>query len=208
MTYATSTPINAPRKYNTIKTDAPDYLLVILSYYSSKSDGPCLVCLPSITLPRTSHAHAPAGQARVDFGFATPSRPSCRVTTSRSRPHHAARREISESGRARDHLRTVRQRPPARLTVPIPPVVPADICGIRVGRCHRDAAAGGATYSTLRAVAILGPDALAAATAPPAQPPPLGRYPMGEVHGHHLHAHVSTPWPRLVQTRVIRDYPF
>ena len=31
MTYATSTPMNAPRKYNTIKTDAPDYLLAILS---------------------------------------------------------------------------------------------------------------------------------------------------------------------------------
>jgi len=40
------------------------------------------------------------------------------------------------------------------------------------------------------------------------QRPPLGWYPMGEVHGHHLHAHVSTPWPRSVQTRVIRDYPF
>ena len=55
MTYATSTPMNAPRKYNTIKTDAPDYLLVILSHYSSKSDGSCLVCLLSIALPRTSH---------------------------------------------------------------------------------------------------------------------------------------------------------
>ena len=61
MTYATSTPMNVPKKYNTIKTDAPNYLLVILSHYSSKSDGSCLVCLPSIALPRTSHEHAPAG---------------------------------------------------------------------------------------------------------------------------------------------------
>ncbi|XP_066324145.1 uncharacterized protein [Miscanthus floridulus] len=30
MTYATSTPINTPTKYNTIKTDAPDYLLALL----------------------------------------------------------------------------------------------------------------------------------------------------------------------------------
>ena len=69
MTYATSTPMNAPKKYNTIKTDAPDYLLAILSHYSSKSDSSCLVCLPSIALPRTSHVHAPIGQARVDFGL-------------------------------------------------------------------------------------------------------------------------------------------
>ena len=48
MTYITSTPMNTPRKYNTIKIDAPDYLLVILSHYSSKYDGSCLVCLPSI----------------------------------------------------------------------------------------------------------------------------------------------------------------
>ena len=61
MTYATSTPMNAPRKYNTIKTDAPDYLLAILSYYSSKFDGSCLVCLPSIAILRTSHVHAPTG---------------------------------------------------------------------------------------------------------------------------------------------------
>ena len=60
MNYATSTPINTPRKSNTIKTDVPDYLLDILSYYSSKSDGSCLVCLPSVPLPRTSHdARAP-----------------------------------------------------------------------------------------------------------------------------------------------------
>jgi len=65
MTYATSTSMNTLRKYNTIKTDAPDYLLAILSHYSSKLDGSCLVCLPSVALPRTSHAHAP----RVDFGF-------------------------------------------------------------------------------------------------------------------------------------------
>ena len=55
MTYATSTPMNAPRKYNTIKTDAPDYLLAILSPYSTKSNGSCSVWLPSIALPRTSH---------------------------------------------------------------------------------------------------------------------------------------------------------
>ena len=53
MTYVTSTPMNAPRKYNTIKTDAQDYLLVILSHYSSKSDGSCLMCLPSIAIPWT-----------------------------------------------------------------------------------------------------------------------------------------------------------
>ena len=47
MTYATSTSMNAPRKYNTIKTNALNYLLVILSRYSSKSDGLGLVCLPS-----------------------------------------------------------------------------------------------------------------------------------------------------------------
>ena len=56
MTYATSIHMNAPRKYNIIKTDVPDYLLAILSHYSSKSDGSCLVCLPSIALPRTFHA--------------------------------------------------------------------------------------------------------------------------------------------------------
>jgi len=44
--------MNAPRKYNTTKMDAPDYLLAILSHYSSKSDGSCLVCLPSIALLR------------------------------------------------------------------------------------------------------------------------------------------------------------
>jgi len=59
--------MNVPRKYNTVKTDTPDYLLAILSHYSSKSDGLYLVCLPSIALPKTSHAHAPAGQAPVDF---------------------------------------------------------------------------------------------------------------------------------------------
>ena len=60
MTYTISIPINAPRKYNTIKTDAPDYLLAILSHYSSKSDGSCLVCLPSIALPRPGpHARTP-----------------------------------------------------------------------------------------------------------------------------------------------------
>jgi hypothetical protein len=53
----------------------------------------------------------------------------------------------------------------------------------------------------------LGTHALAAAMAPPAQTPPLGWDPMGEVHGH-LHSHVSTPWSRSAQTRVIRDYPF
>jgi hypothetical protein len=72
MTYATSTPTNAPKKYNTIETDAPDHLFVILSHYSSKSDGSCLVCLPSIALTRTSHAHAHAGQARVDIGCPRP----------------------------------------------------------------------------------------------------------------------------------------
>ena len=51
MTYATSTSMNVPRKYNTVKTDTPDYLLAILSLYSSKSDGSCLMCLPSVVLP-------------------------------------------------------------------------------------------------------------------------------------------------------------
>jgi hypothetical protein len=37
MTYATSTPTNVPRKYNTIETDAPDHLSGILSPYSTKS---------------------------------------------------------------------------------------------------------------------------------------------------------------------------
>ena len=55
MTYATSTPMNAPRKYNTIKTDAPDYLLAILSHYSSKFDGECLVYLPSIACVNLLH---------------------------------------------------------------------------------------------------------------------------------------------------------
>ena len=50
--------MNAPRKYDTIKTDAPGYLLVILSHYSFKSDGSCLVCLPSLALPlHPAHAH-------------------------------------------------------------------------------------------------------------------------------------------------------
>ena len=70
MTYATSTLMNASRKYNTIKTDAPDYLLVILSHYSSKSDGSCSVCLPSVALPRTFRArpgtHVHAKQPRFD----------------------------------------------------------------------------------------------------------------------------------------------
>ena len=59
MIYATSKPINAPRKYNTIKTDAPDYLLAVLSHYSSKSDGSCLMCLPC---PYSSSACAAAAE--------------------------------------------------------------------------------------------------------------------------------------------------
>ena len=51
MTYTTSTPMNTPRKYNTIKTDALDYLLAILSHYSCKSDGSCLVCLLQFIRP-------------------------------------------------------------------------------------------------------------------------------------------------------------
>ena len=60
MTYATSTPRNAPRKYNTIKMDVPDYFLAILSHYSSKFDDSCLMCLHSFfhLQCRISHTRA------------------------------------------------------------------------------------------------------------------------------------------------------
>ena len=72
MTYATSTPMNAPRKYNTIKTDAPDYLLAILSHYSSRSDSSCLVCLPSLALPQPAvHARPPPAPSLATVRFHT-----------------------------------------------------------------------------------------------------------------------------------------
>ena len=64
MTYATSTPMNVPRKYNTIKMDAPDYLLAILSHYSSKFDGSCLVCLHSIGVQRVMPSFSRTRTAR------------------------------------------------------------------------------------------------------------------------------------------------
>jgi hypothetical protein len=63
MTYATSTPTNAPRKRNTIKTDAPDHLLGILSPYSTKSDGQCLVCLLSRGRAPSLRPQSPASTA-------------------------------------------------------------------------------------------------------------------------------------------------
>jgi hypothetical protein len=62
MIYATSTPTNAPRKYNTIETDAPDHLSGILSPYSTKSNGSWSVCLPSITL---LHARNPGSHGSI-----------------------------------------------------------------------------------------------------------------------------------------------
>ena len=59
MIYTTSIFMNAPRRYNTIKMDIPDYLLAILSHYSSKSDGSCLMCLPC---PYSSSARATAAE--------------------------------------------------------------------------------------------------------------------------------------------------
>ena len=86
MIYATSTPINAPKKYNTIKTDAPNYLLAILSHYSSKSDGSCLMCLPC---PYSSSARA----AAAEF-LDPPSRISAgrRLSTNEDRAAELARR--------------------------------------------------------------------------------------------------------------------
>ena len=49
MTYTTSTPRNAPKKYNIIETDALDQLSAILSPYSTTSNGQRSVC---VLLPR------------------------------------------------------------------------------------------------------------------------------------------------------------
>jgi hypothetical protein len=85
---------------------------------------------------------------------------------------------------------------PPPLLLPHPPRR-RDIGNRRATRCARGCGGGGG-----------GGGAGSAATA--------GRDPLGEVRGH-LHAHVSTPYPRSVpcahttlsvQTRVIRDYPF
>jgi hypothetical protein len=46
--YAISTLIDAPTKYNTIKTNVLDHLSIILSPCSTKFDGCCSVCLPSV----------------------------------------------------------------------------------------------------------------------------------------------------------------
>jgi len=70
MTYATSISINAPRKYNTIKTNAPDYLLVILSRYSSKSDGPSSLDRPQRPPTPNAHIRLPQGTVRFLSGSA------------------------------------------------------------------------------------------------------------------------------------------
>ena len=58
------------------------------------------LCLPSITLPRTSHAHAPAGQARVDFGCPNP-RPMARPCPPSTRNCVGHRRAPTATGPSR-----------------------------------------------------------------------------------------------------------
>ena len=77
------------------------------------------------------------------------------------------------------------RRLPPPLLLPHPPRR-RDLRTRRATRCSRGCGGGGGGAGS-------------AATA--------DRDPLGEVRGH-LHAHVSTPWPRSVQTHVIRDYPF
>ena len=128
MTYATSTPMNAPRKYNTIKTNAPDYLLVVLSHYSSKSDGSCLVCLPSIPLPRTSHAHAqrrrfdPARECffpkkiETQSASSSPCLPAMTATPLHGRPRATECRRRSEYA-----MDSPEQRSAKRINAPVMP---------------------------------------------------------------------------------------
>ena len=64
--------MNTPRKYNTIKINVPDYLLVILYHYSSRSDSSCLVCLPSLALPQPAvHARPPPAPPLATVRFHT-----------------------------------------------------------------------------------------------------------------------------------------
>ena len=67
--------------------DAPDYLLAILSRYSSKSNYSCLVCLPTRHARISLSLDAPSSPAPVPNALVALPLPNARLARSSPLPH-------------------------------------------------------------------------------------------------------------------------